>query len=178
LFGTANAMYFGCNHFLPDYLTAHDRTDLIWGALTALNVGQLPASLLLLVGAERLEGRIWPYFGLGTLAMLGAITVAVTASGWTVAAAATIGFACAGVLVLTLSLPPLLCAPADVARTSAAMFTISYTLGMVIAVLSGAAWDVTGIPSMAFLPIGLCALLPFAVPATLPHAREDQISRS
>jgi CP family cyanate transporter-like MFS transporter len=105
------------------------------------------------------------------VALLGAATVALTANGWTIAGAAAIGFSCAGVLVLALTLPPLLCAPGDVARTSAAMFTISYSLAMVVAVISGVLWDATGIPSMAFAPIGLCAVLLLAMPATLPLAR-------
>jgi CP family cyanate transporter-like MFS transporter len=171
IFGGVNAMYFGCNTFLPDYLASRGRPDLISGALTALNFGQLPASLLLLAVAGRMERRVWPYVGFGLVALGGAVAIATTASIWTIAAAAAVGFACAGVLVLALALPPLLCVPADVGRTSAAMFTISYALGMGVAVISGAAWDVTGVPSAAFVPISFCALLLLALPATLPLAR-------
>jgi CP family cyanate transporter-like MFS transporter len=66
---------------------------------------------------------------------------------------------CFGIaLPLGLALPPLLVAPADLARTSAAMFTISYTLAMAVSVAGGAAWDLTGSPVFAFLPIGLAVL--------------------
>ena len=45
LFGSVNSVYFCSNAFLPGYLTGAGRPDLIGGALTALNFGQLPASL-------------------------------------------------------------------------------------------------------------------------------------
>jgi MFS transporter, CP family, cyanate transporter len=71
-FGAVNAMYFGANTFLPDYLTSHGRPDLISAALGALNFGQLPASVLLLVLASRLERRIWPYLAFGLLCLASA----------------------------------------------------------------------------------------------------------
>jgi CP family cyanate transporter-like MFS transporter len=39
------------------------------------------------------------------------------------------------------------------------MFTVSYTCAVVTPIISGLAWDLTGIPAMAFLPIGLIGLL-------------------
>ena len=36
---------------------------------------------------------------------------------------------------------------------------MSYTLGMITAVVSGVVWDLTAIPAAAFVPIGLCAVL-------------------
>jgi MFS transporter, CP family, cyanate transporter len=170
-FGSVNAMYFGSNTFLPDYLAHHGRADLISAALSALNFGQLPASILLLVLASRLERRVWPFVAFGLLCLAAVIGIATTASGWTVAWAALLGFAAAGVLVLVLALPPLLCAPADVAPVSAAMLTVSYALGVSTAVISGIVWDVTGVPAAAFVPIGLCALLLLTVPATIPFGK-------
>jgi hypothetical protein len=38
------------------------------------------------------------------------------------------------------------------------MFTISYSCAVVIPTLSGALWDVTGIPWTVFVPLGLCAV--------------------
>ena len=68
--GVANAMYFTANAFLPDYLHHLGRADLVSAALTALNVGQIPASLLLLAVAGKLERAIWPHIvcGAGALA--------------------------------------------------------------------------------------------------------------
>ena len=70
-----------------------------------------------------------------------------------------LGFAAACVLILMLALPPLLSPPDDVHRTAAAMFTISYTCALIVPVLSGIAWDLTGIPATSFIPIGLCGVL-------------------
>jgi len=39
------------------------------------------------------------------------------------------------------------------------MFTISYSCAVIAPVISGLAWDLTGLPVMAFVPIGLIALL-------------------
>jgi MFS transporter, CP family, cyanate transporter len=170
-FGSANAVYFAANTFLPDYLLSRGRPDLISATLSALNFGQLPASILLLAVAGRLEGRSWPYAAFGAVSLVSLIGVATTASLWTVAWAGVLGFAGAGVLVLVLALPPLLAAPADVAPVSAAMLTVSYAFAMVVAVVSGAAWDATGIAAAAFVPMGLCALVLITLPATMPVKR-------
>jgi MFS transporter, CP family, cyanate transporter len=76
-----------------------------------------------------------------------------------IASTAILGFAAAAILVLMLALPPLLSKPDDVHRTAAAMFTVSYTCAVLTPIISGLAWDLTGIPAMAFLPIGLIGLL-------------------
>ena len=91
-----------------------------------------------------------------------------TASGWTIVFAGVLGFLTAVVLTLGFALPPLLSAPAGVARMSAAMFTISYSEALLVAVLSGAAWDFGGSPQFAFLPIAISALPLLFVPAALP----------
>jgi len=174
IFGSVNAMYFALNTFLPDYLTTHGRGDLISPTLSALNFGQLPASVILLGVASRLERRAWPYVVFGIASLASVIGIAATASVWTVAWAALFGFSAAGVLVLALAVPPMLCAPADVAPVSAAVLTISYSLAMIVAVVSGAVWDVTGIPAMAFLPMGLCALILFVLPFSLPFGRSGK----
>jgi MFS transporter, CP family, cyanate transporter len=170
-FGSVNAMYFSANTFLPDYLTTHGRPDLISAALSALNFGQLPSSILLLALASRLERRVAPYLVFGVLALASVIGIATSASAWTVFWAALLGFSAAGVLVLVLALPPILCAPDDVAPVSAAMLTVSYSLAMTIAVVSGISWDITGIPSAAFMPMGLCGLVLFVVPATIEFGK-------
>jgi hypothetical protein len=38
------------------------------------------------------------------------------------------------------------------------MFTISYSCAVAIPTLSGALWDLTALPWMAFVPLGLCAI--------------------
>lgn len=158
LLGSVNAMYFALNGFLPDYLTNTGRADLVAGALTALNLGQIPASLLLLVAAERLVRTVWSYLICG-LTCLAAVLMMVAGGPWAVAGAAVFGFFGAAILILVLALPPLLSAPEDLHRLTAGMFTISYSCAVVIPIVSGALWDLSGWPSLTLLPIGLCALL-------------------
>jgi cyanate permease len=85
--------------------------------------------------------------------------------------AALLGCANAVTLVLMLALPALLGAQEDVPRMSAAMFTISYPCAVVLPILGGFAWDVTGIAALAFAPAGLGAL---AIIALGPGIRFDR----
>ena len=165
--GSVNAMYFSANAFLPDYLHHIGRADLVSAALTALNVGQIPASLLLLAVAGRLERTIWPHVvcGVGSLAAI--IGIAVLPGPGIVICAGILGFFAAAVLILMLALPPLLAPPDDVHRVSAAMFTISYSCAVITPVLSGLAWDLTGIAQSAFVPLGLCAVLLITIAPTI-----------
>jgi MFS transporter, CP family, cyanate transporter len=77
---------------------------------------------------------------------------------WTIIWATLLGYGTATALILGLTLPPLLSEREDVGRTSAAMFTLSYTFAVAVALACGAAADLTGAASWAFAPIGLCTL--------------------
>ena len=158
LFCCINAIYFIANAFIPIYLASAGRADLIGDALLALNFGQLPASVLLLATAGKLERRAWPYIASGALSLLSLAGLVLMIGPATVVWAALLGFADAAALILGLTLPPLLCRPEDVARTSAGTFTISYGGAVAIAVISGAAWDLSGIPALAFVPLAACAV--------------------
>jgi len=99
--------------------------------------------------------------------------IVMTASLWTVAFAGVLGFIGAAVFTLALTLPPLLSAPADVARVSAAVFTVSYSQALLVSVLSGAAWDIGASPRFAFLPMATSALpLLFLAPLISFRRRE------
>ena len=165
--GSVNAMYFSANAFLPDYLHHIGRADLVSAALTALNVGQIPASLLLLAVAGRLEREIWPHVVCGAGSLAAIIGIAALPGPGIVICAGVLGFFAAAVLILMLALPPLLAPPEDVHRVSAAMFTISYSCAVITPVLSGLAWDLTGIAQSAFVPLGLCAVLLIAIAPTI-----------
>ena len=158
LFCCINAIYFSANAFIPIYLTSAGRSDLIGGALSALNFGQLPASLLLLMVAGELERRAWPYLASGILSLVSIVGLVTMVGPATIVWAALLGFSDSAALIVGLTLPALLCRPEDVARTSAGMFTISYGGAVAIAVLSGAAWDISRIPALAFVPIAGCAI--------------------
>jgi len=171
IFGAINSVYFCSNAFLPGYLTGAGRADLIAPALTALNLGQLPASFVLLAIAGKLENRAWPFIACGALMLVCMAGMISTASTWTIVFAAALGFLGAFVLTLGFALPALLGAQSDVARMSAAMFTISYSEALTVSVLSGAAWDVFGSARFAFLPIALSAVPLLFMPAVIPFRR-------
>ncbi|MEA2871735.1 MAG: transporter, family, cyanate transporter [Hyphomicrobiales bacterium] len=161
--GSVNSMYFSANAFLPDYLHYLQRPDLVSAALTALNVGQIPASLLLLAVAGRLERAIWPHVVCGAGSLAAIIGIAVLPGPGVVACAAVLGFFAAAILILMLALPPLLAPPDDVHRVSAAMFTISYSCAVITPVFSGLFWDLSGIAQSAFVPLGACAVILMAL---------------
>jgi CP family cyanate transporter-like MFS transporter len=158
--GSITATYFCLNGFLPAYLNGNGHQELISAALTALNAGQVPASFLLLLTADRLQAKRWPYLMLGVLSACCVAGIMTSVSGWTVFWAGVAGFSLGGALVLAFALAPLLCDnPNDVAVTSAAAFAISYGFAMLVSPLSGASWDLTGNVNAALIPILLGSLL-------------------
>ncbi len=133
--------------------------NLIGGALIGLNFGQIPASLLILAFARRLEGRAWPFMLSGVLSLTGVGGLVFDIGPMTKYWAALLGFSDAGALILGLALPALLCRPEDVARTAAGTFTLSYGGAVFVAIVCGAAWDLSGRPAFAFVPLAACALM-------------------
>lgn len=173
ILGSVTSSYFCINGFLPAYLNGNGRPDLVSAALTALNLGQVPTSFLLLLIADRLQGRRWPYLLFGLLFILSVIGIMNSASYWTVLWAGLVGLTCGAALVLGLALAPLLCRnPDDVARTSAAAFAISYGFAMLISFVSGAAWDAAGNVDAALVPILLGAMPILILTPTLALERK------
>ena len=169
MLGTINAIYFATNAFIPDYMRSSGQSEWISAALTGLNTGQLPASFLLLAIASRLERKVWPYVVSGLLCVIATGGIVFGSGAWVVAAATLQGFAAAAILILVLALPPLLSPPDDVHRVTAAMFTISYSCAVIVPVVSGLAWDLTGIASTAFLPIALCGIVLVILAPAINH---------
>lgn len=167
IFGAASALYWGANAFIPDYLHSTHRPALVGASLTALNAGQIPASILIGLLARRVIGRRWPFAGMGILTAVSLVGFLVMPGAWALVWSAVFGFTAAGVLVLTLALPPLLAEPDDVHRISAGIFTISYTCSFLIPLLSGAAWDATGRSELAFAPAAAAAIVMTGLPAVL-----------
>jgi CP family cyanate transporter-like MFS transporter len=172
MLGTVNATYFATNAFLPDYLRSNGQSEWISAALSGLNIGQIPASFLLLAVAGRLERKAWPYVVCGLLCLLATVGIVFCTGAWIVAAATLQGFAAAAILILVLALPPLLSPPDDVHRVTAAMFTISYRCAVVVPVISGILWDLSGVPTLAFLPIALCGILLVILAPAINHVRQ------
>jgi CP family cyanate transporter-like MFS transporter len=151
IFGGASIAYFSTNAFIPDFLRATHHTAYIGAALTTVNVSQIPASILVALVPGRLIGRRWPLVLVGCLTLLSGAGMAL-GGVWVVIWAAPLGFSSAAVLVLCLALPPLLAAPHEVHRMSAAVFTIAYACSFTGSFVAGALWDATGVPFSAFLP--------------------------
>jgi len=103
LLGGVNSMYFSLNGFLPDYLTHTGRSELINGALTALNLGQLPASFLLLASADRLVRTAWSYVVCGLACVASLLMIVFLGDVWVIVGAALIGGFAAAILVLILA---------------------------------------------------------------------------
>src|SRR6516225_3546236 len=146
--------------FLGDYLATLGKPELLGAALGWLNGSQLMAMAALFLIANRLQMRAWPFlvFGPAMLAAFLVMMIFVTSSLAIVAATAVIGIAGAVSMTAILALPPFLSLPADVPRTAAGMFTISYTCAIIIPAICGALWDLTGQPWTAFVPLCLCAV--------------------
>lgn len=170
ILGSVNATYFVTNAFLPDYMTADGRPDLISSALTAINLGQLPAAFLMLGIAGRLVTKPWAYAATGTLALICLVGMLTMHGPWIVFWVAILGFTGAVTLILALALPSVLSAPDDVHRTSAGMFTISYSLAMALSVVGGWLWDFTHSPIAGFAPVAVCALLIIVLASTVKQA--------
>jgi CP family cyanate transporter-like MFS transporter len=172
MLGTINATYFATNAFLPDYLRSTGQSDWISASLTGLNIGQLPASFILLGVAGRLERKVWPYVLCGLLCVIATLGIVFGTGAWVVAAATLQGFGAAAILILVLALPPLLSSPDDVHRVTAAMFTISYSCAVIVPVISGILWDLSGVAALAFLPIALCGILLVILAPAINHVRQ------
>ena len=152
--GCSSIGYFATNAFLPDYLRSAHEPGLTPLALAAINIAQLPPSFAVAVAPGRLTGRRGPLVAAGAIMLVAAVGLIVFGHGWVViAASALIGFAAASVFVLALALPAALPRPEDVARVSAAIFTVSYTCAILGPLASGSIWDLTQVPAGAFAPV-------------------------
>jgi CP family cyanate transporter-like MFS transporter len=116
--------------------------------------------------------RPWAYAATA-LASLAALIGMVTTHGIAIVVfAGVLGFTNALTLTLALALPSLLSAPDDVHRTSAGMFTISYSCAMLLSIVGGWLWDVTHMPIASFAPVALCAIVIAASAPTVKNARQ------
>jgi MFS transporter, CP family, cyanate transporter len=168
--GGTGGLYFASNAFIPDYFHAIGRPALVGPCLAALNLGQLPASVLLLFSAQRLTGGKAAYVAPPLFGILGIAGLCAAEPAIAALAAGTIGFCCAFVLILTLALPPQLAPVGDVHRLSAGMFAVGYSLSCLVPPLGGLLWDITGIPAAAFFANAASAAIVFATALTLRAA--------
>jgi CP family cyanate transporter-like MFS transporter len=171
--GANNAQFYAANAFIPDYLTSTGRADLIGTTLGWLNASQLAASFVLLAMAESLQRKSWPFTIFGPLTVLGTIGIVLGQGLWLIASAAVLGFAASLTFVVTFGLPAILAPPDDVHRMAGGMFTISYTIAVLVPIICGALWDLTGLPWTAFVPIALCGVVLTIFGAVLTRRRNS-----
>ncbi|HZU11673.1 MAG TPA: MFS transporter [Chloroflexota bacterium] len=175
ILGSASISYWGINAFVPDYLKVTHHAALITPALTVINFGQIPPSLLIGAFPHLFIARRWPIAVAGGLTVLGALGMPLGGVS-VVLLGGMLGFASAAIFVLALALPPLIAAPHDVHRVSAAMFTVSYTCPFIGSLLGGAFWDATGRPIAAFFPVALAGALMVSLVAGLRFSRAEDVS--
>lgn len=149
--GMASATYFGANAYIPDFLEQSGRHDLISPALFVLNASQLLTAPVVALWPRILSGRVG-FLGSAVLMAVAQLGLVFAPGAGVVAAAAVLGFSTALGFIVVLSLPPRVAPPGDVARMSAAIFTLQYAAGFVLPLIAGALWDATGQPVLAFAP--------------------------
>jgi CP family cyanate transporter-like MFS transporter len=157
--GANNALFFASNAFVPDYLTHTGRGDMIGVTLAWLNGAQLIGSFMMLFMTERLQRGTWPFTIFGPVTLLGLVGIVLCDGVWVVISAAAAGLGAAVTFIVTFGLPAILSPPGEVHRMAGGMFTISYSIAVIVPVLCGACWDLTGRPWTAFMPIAACAVI-------------------
>jgi CP family cyanate transporter-like MFS transporter len=148
--GTASAIYFGLNAFIPDYMRATHHPELITPSLTCLNLFQLPASFIVGGLSNLVLGRRWPFVVTGLLTLAAMVAFIFLPGIWQAIAIGVAGYAAAQVFMLVLALPPLLAKADDVHRLTAGITTVQYTIGFLAPVIAGVLWDLTGSSSSAY----------------------------
>jgi CP family cyanate transporter-like MFS transporter len=175
MLGTVNAMYFTAVGFIPDYLDRSGMQDFIAPTLTVLNLAQIPASVLLLFYTGRWVSKTSSYLICGVVCIVSFLGIMFGSGPVILVSAAAFGAVGTAVLVFMLTLPALVGPPDDVHRITAGMFTISYSCAVVVPVLAGLAWDLTGAPVSAFIPVLASAfvLMALAPSVRLPPPRTE-----
>jgi CP family cyanate transporter-like MFS transporter len=157
--GVNNALWFSANAFIPDYLTSIGRGSLIGPTLAWLSGAQVIGSFFMLVTAERLQRQSWPFTIFGPVTLAGLLGIVLCDGIWIVVSAAAAGLGAAVTFIVTFGLPAILSPPGEVHRMAGGMFTISYTIAVIVPIVCGALWDLTGLPWTAFMPMALCAVI-------------------
>jgi CP family cyanate transporter-like MFS transporter len=165
--GTASAIYFGLNAFIPDYMRATHHPELITPALTCLNLFQLPASFIVGGLSHVVLGRRWPFVATGVLTLAAMIAFIFLPGIWKAIAVGIVGYAAAQVFMLVLALPALLTKPGDVHRLTAGITTVQYAIGFLAPVVAGVLWDLTGSSSSAYWMVIVAGIVQTLVPLGL-----------
>jgi CP family cyanate transporter-like MFS transporter len=156
--GANNALFFAANGFIPDYLSSTGRSEMIGMTLAGFNATQLVGSFIMLAMTERLQRGSWPFTVFGPVTLLGILGIVLCDGIWVVVSAAAAGLGAAVTFIVTFGLPAILSPPGDVHRMASGMFTISYAIAVIVPIICGACWDLTGLAWTSFMPMVLCAV--------------------
>lgn len=167
LLGAVNASYFGLNGLLPGWLSQAGGSSMVRPVLLALNVAQIPASMLMMVLLERLVFRRTVYVLAGLLLLAASVGLATTPATFSIIFAAVAGFLLAGLLTLALALPPMMVPAEEVPSFSAAVFTVSYAIAVLTSLLTGFLATASPNRLMSILPIAAAAAAVVAVGITI-----------
>ncbi|MCP1344702.1 hypothetical protein BIS07_21035, partial [Halomonas sp. FL8] len=152
LLGSAAALYFCGNVFLPPILEGSQRLALLDPSLASLNAAQMLSSALLVIWADRLLGKRWPLIVI-TLCALVAIPVMLASPGESIVwSAGVFGFFTSSLFIFVLALPAWLVSVEQLPRLMSGMLFFGYLLVFAITVLGGWLNDVSGHVALAFLP--------------------------
>ena len=169
--GGASTAYFAANAFLPGVLHASGHGGEVGTALTVLNVSQLPASVVLVVHADRLVRHRWPLWTVSA-GLVGISAGLLFASPpMLFVLAGLLGFLSGFLLLLSLALPAAAARESEVAPISAGMFTIGYTMAFVLPLAGGVVSDATGSLRVTLAPAFLGAILALIASATFTPNR-------
>ena len=149
--GMASAAYFGANAHIPDFLDQTGRHNLISPTLALLNGSQLLTAPAVALWPRLLTGRAG-FIGSAAIMAMAQLGLVLTPGAGVLGWAFVLGFATALAFVVVLSLPPRVAPAGDVARMSAAIFTLQYATAFVVPLIAGALWDASGKALFAFIP--------------------------
>lgn len=167
--GTSASLFFGINAYMGSILEQRGEGDQLAEGLFLFNTAQVVASIAAFRYAGRWLGRARPMLGLLITCLVGTLVFAAL-PGWGGLWAAFMVSLMAGILlILMVSMPAAMSAPADTARLAAGMFTLGYALSFLVPLLSGVLVDLTGLALWALGPLLVLNLI--SLPAAVLLAR-------
>jgi hypothetical protein len=131
-------------------------------APSAINLGQLPVSLVLFMAPRWLGLSKVVLAAIQIVNRVGILALLAAAPWLRVAGAGIIGFDCAFSLIVTLALPPQLALAADVPRLSAGCSPSATAFSCLIPIIGSAIWDLTNVPAAGFAAPAVASVTVFA----------------
>lgn len=152
LMGSGVSVTFAANLFLPDFLIATARGELVVPALTTMSLVQVLVPVAVLAFPHTLIGRRTPLLVAGVGLFAAALWTTVSSGTEVIVLAGVLGFLSAFILALCVALPPWLARPDAVHHVSAGMFAVAYGCAAVYPVVGGGAADLAGNAAVALVP--------------------------